>query len=106
LKRQRRDVVGFSNTIRELREVSSDSDTDSDNEANMAPPEPSFSYAESTSISFAEESFFSRVDKMSLELDGLVRFVRRGVESLAGGSAEVAPTFGILAFNLEDWDRG
>jgi gamma-tubulin complex component 5 len=84
----------------------SDSDSDSDYEMNIAPPEPSFSYAASTTISFVEESFFSRVDRMSSELAGLVRFIRRGVEDLASGSGEVASTFGILAFNLEDWDRG
>jgi gamma-tubulin complex component 5 len=86
--------------------MSDDSDTDSDDEAAMSPPEPSFSYTASFDASFAEEDFFSRIDRMTRELDGLVRFVRRGVESLAGGSGEVAPTFGILAFNLEDWDRG
>ena len=102
LKRQRRDVVGFSTSIRELEDTS-DSDSDSDVEV---PLEPSFSYAASTAISFVEESFLSRVDKMSSELDGLVRFIRRGVESLAGGSSAGAPTFGILAFDLEDWDRG
>jgi len=34
-----------------------------------------------------------------------VRFVRRGVESLAGGVGEAAPAFGVLAFALEDWDN-
>ena len=39
------------------------------------------------------------------ELDALVRFVRRGVESLAAGAGEAAPAFGVFAFALEDWDR-
>ena len=64
--------------------------------------EPSFSAT--ASISFAEESFADRVGKMSSELDALVRFVRRGVESLANGSSEAASAFEIFAFVLEDWD--
>ena len=47
----------------------------------------------------------ARLDKMSSELDALVRFVRRGVESLAAGTSEAAPAFGIFAFALGDWDR-
>lgn len=107
LKRQRNNVVGFSTGLRELQATSeSDSESDEDEDGHLELPEPSFSYAASTTISFVEESFFSRVERMSSELDGLVRFIRRGVEGLSGGSGEVAPTFGILAFNLEDWDRG
>jgi len=34
----------------------------------------------------------------------LVRFVRRGVESLANAVGNAVSTFGILAFALEDWD--
>jgi gamma-tubulin complex component 5 len=66
-------------------------------------PEPSFSTT--ASVSYAEEGFQNRMDKMSSELDGLVRFLRRGVESLAGGTGEAAPAFGVLAFALEDWDN-
>ncbi|KZT71569.1 hypothetical protein DAEQUDRAFT_749911 [Daedalea quercina L-15889] len=82
----------------------SDSDLDADPlEANA--PEPSFSLGASTTMSAADESFVDRLDKMSSELDALVRFIRRGVESLAAGSGEAAPAFGIFAFALEDWDR-
>jgi gamma-tubulin complex component 5 len=106
LNRQRRDVVGFSNSLRELETISdSDSDSDSD-EIDAGPPDPSFSYSASNTISFDQDNVLSRLDKMSIELDSLVRFVRRGVENLSGGSGDVALTFGILAFNLEDWDRG
>jgi len=86
--------------------LSDDSDTGSEDEASIFPPESSFSYVESLNTSFGEEDFFKRIDRMSRELDGLVRFVRRGVESLSRGNGDVALTFGILAFNLEDWDRG
>ena len=108
LKRQRKNIIGFSQSIlAQTPDSSSDSeDEERDNGMSLeAGAEPSFSLAASTSISFVEESFYVRVDKMSLELDALVRFVRRGVESLAGGAGEAASTFGIFAFTLEDWDR-
>jgi gamma-tubulin complex component 5 len=62
------------------------------------------SYSMGPSASSADGGFLDRVDKMTSELDGLVRFVRRGTESLAGGTGDAAPTFGVLAFALDDWD--
>ncbi|KAK0467793.1 Spc98 family-domain-containing protein [Desarmillaria tabescens] len=79
-KRARRDVIGFSQF---MEDDSDSSDSDEEFEAFVAP-----------------ESSFS----MSSELDALVRFVRRGAESLAGGTGEAAATFGVIAFTLEDWD--
>jgi gamma-tubulin complex component 5 len=100
--KQRRNVIGFSQSFQGPPESSEDeSDNDADND--VPPPEPSFTFAIS-SVSSVDEGFFSRLDKMSSELDGLVRFVRRGVESLAGGTGDAAPAFGVLAFALEDWD--
>jgi gamma-tubulin complex component 5 len=75
-----------------------------DMEAELQLPEPSISMAAS-SVSSVEDGFYGQIDKMSSELDGLVRFVRRGVESLAGGTGEAAPAFAVLAFALEDWDN-
>lgn len=100
LKRQRGNVIGFSQSFRSLLSLDSDSDEAED------PDSPSFSLgATSTSMSSGEDdNFLSRVEAMSNELNVLVRFVRRGVESLAGGVGEAAPTFGVLAFTLEDWD--
>ena len=103
-RKQRRNVVGFSQLFQ-------DEDDSSDQEENEAggtehssdPLEPSFSVLSSSIVS-VEEDFFVRVERMSSELDGLVRFLRRGVESLAGGTGEAAPAFGVLAFALEDWD--
>ena len=57
-----------------------------------------------TSLTSTEQDFFVRCEKMSIELDGLVKFIRRSVESLAGGTSEAATAFGVLAFGLEDWD--
>jgi len=57
-----------------------------------------------SSISFAEESFTVNIDRISDELDGLVRYVRKAVDVMAGGSSETTKTFGILSFMLEEWD--
>ena len=99
LKRQRGNVIGFSQSFRSL--VSLDSDSD---EAEDDGDSPSFSLGATSMTSGEDDNFLSRVEAMSNELNGLVRFVRRGVESLAGGVGEAAPTFGVLAFTLEDWD--
>ncbi|OBZ70494.1 Gamma-tubulin complex component 5 [Grifola frondosa] len=103
-RQQKKNIIGFSMSLREAR-ISSDSDSDTDGDlAEGNDVEPSFSMATS-SISFAEEGFVTRLDRMSTELDALVRFIRRGVESLAAGTGEAAAAFGIFAFALEDWDR-
>jgi gamma-tubulin complex component 5 len=99
-RRQRKNVIGFVQSLQDSLDSSDEDDFDVD--AKDA-PEPSFT--SSVSVSYTEEGFNTRMDKMSLELDGLVRFLRRGVESLAGGSSEAAPAFGVLAFALEDWDN-
>ncbi|KAH0588057.1 hypothetical protein H2248_006785 [Termitomyces sp. 'cryptogamus'] len=99
-RQQRRNTIGFSQSLRDFHDSSSSEDDD-DIESTEA-PEPSFSV--NTSMSYAEEGFQARMDKMSSELDGLVRFLRRGVESLAGGAGEAASAYGVLAFALEDWD--
>ena len=103
-RRQRKNVIGFVQSLQDSID-SSDEDEDEDKfDVGVKDAlEPSF--ASSTSVSYAEEGFNTRMDRMSLELDGLVRFLRRGVESLAGSSSEAAPAFGVLAFALEDWDN-
>ncbi|KAI0068599.1 hypothetical protein BV25DRAFT_11798 [Artomyces pyxidatus] len=103
-RRQRKNIISFSQTALDADE-SSDSDSELEDEDLLQGrgPEPSFSMV--ASVSFEEEGFASRVQKMTEELDGLVRYVRRGVESLAGGATEAASTFGIFAFALEDWDN-
>ena len=97
-------MIGFSTS---LLEAGNSSDSDSELDADpleASAPEPSFSLGQST-MSAPDESFVDRLDKMSSELDALVRFIRRGVESLAAGWGEAAPAFGVFAFALEDWDR-
>ena len=101
-RRQRRNVIGFSQTISKPTIDESDSSSSSDADEDLVSAvEPSFS----ATVSFAEETFVDRVGKMSSELDALVRFVRRGVESLAAGTSEAAPAFEVFAFTLEDWDQ-
>lgn len=106
-KRQRRNVIGFSRTSLDLRDSSDDDDSDledAEQSALLVDPEPTSSAAAVSFASSSDEDIFRRMDKMSAELDGLVRFVRRGVESLAGGVGDAGLVFGVLAFALEDWD--
>lgn len=57
-----------------------------------------------TSISFAEDSFIIKVDRISEELEGQVQYVKKAVDVLGGGSSDVASTFGIFSFMLEEWN--
>lgn len=92
-------MIGFSQSLRDTEETSDD-DSDLEDDLGGA-AEPSYSMGVSAS---ADGGVFGRVDKMASELDGLVRFIRRGTESLAGGTGDAASAFGVLAFALEDWD--
>ena len=97
-KWSRKNVIAFSQSVH-----AEDDSSDEDEAETMDedPPEPSYSMLDA---SVNSEDFLVRVEKMSVELDSLIRFLRRGVESLAGGCSEAAPAFGVLAFSLEDWD--
>jgi gamma-tubulin complex component 5 len=107
-RKQKRNVIGFSQFLQDEDDDSSDQEENGGAEGiehSNDPLEPSsFSVLSSSVVSLEEENFFVRVERMSSELDGLVRFLRRGIESLAGGTGEAAPAFGVLAFALEDWD--
>jgi len=112
--KQKRDVIGFSQFLQDKDDEDDSSDQEEyvgaeggiEHSINNDPLEPSsFSVLNSsTNVCLGEEEFFVRVERMSTELDGLVRFLRRGIESLAGGTGEAASAFGVLAFTLEDWD--
>ena len=104
-RKQKRNVIGFSQILQDDDDDddSSDQEENEGEDAKHSGEPPSFSILSSSVVSI-EEDFFVRVERMSSELDGLVRFLRRGVESLAGGTGEAAPAFGVLAFALEDWD--
>lgn len=101
-------MVGFAQPLSgphdsPSEEESTDEDEDEDAGFGRDAAEPSSLMASSTFMADDMPSF-DRLDKMSKELDGLVRFLRRGVESLAGGTGDAAQAFGVLAFALEDWD--
>ena len=103
-RRQRRDVIGFSVPLSIDPEDDSDTDTDLDTDADKIEGEEALEPSFSAAPSFVEEDFSTRLEKLSGELDGLVRYVRRGTESLARGTSDTASAFGMLAFALEDWD--
>jgi len=103
-RKQRRNIIGFSQSLLDTEHTSDDdSELDEGDDFGIGNvTEPSYSVGPSASL--ADGGFLDRIDTMTSELDGLVRFVRRGTESLAGGTGEAASAFGVLAFALEDWD--
>ncbi|KAF5333611.1 hypothetical protein D9611_002761 [Ephemerocybe angulata] len=103
LKSQQLNVIGFAPASASFRAESSDEDSDEEFDEEGPAPETSFS-SMIQGEGYRVDDMFGTIEQMSKELDGLVRFVRRGVESLSGGVSEAAATFGVLAFALEDWD--
>ncbi|KIJ56553.1 hypothetical protein M422DRAFT_238178 [Sphaerobolus stellatus SS14] len=94
-------VVGFvENLPREESESESDFSEEEEAEGEASATSSSVSVR---SVSYESHDFSTRIERISLELDGLVRFISRGVESLASGAGDSAPTFGMLAFSLQDW---
>ncbi|KAF8528848.1 Spc98 family-domain-containing protein [Hysterangium stoloniferum] len=93
------DIIAFTEQL-PPSDMSDSTDTE-DSEESVGEVAGTF---ENCSISNSEDSFMSRLSHISQELDGLVRFVRRGIESLAAGTGDASTTFGILAFDLESWD--
>jgi len=104
--RKRRNIVGFSQPLTEDELSSSDYDVDDDSRDPSVLRDPTIETEtfSTMNVTGSPEEIAERLDKFSSELDGLVRFIRRGVESLAGGTNEAASAFGVLAFALEDWD--
>ena len=100
-RQRRQNIIGFLQSLQE-DSLSSDDEDDDDEDVDVA-IEPSVSMLGDSSP-YGEGNFFARVERMSSELDGLIRFLRRGIETLAGGTSEAAPAFGVLAFSLQDWD--
>jgi gamma-tubulin complex component 5 len=83
-------------------------ETDHTSDEDSEPDEPNeFTLGNALQPSYspsADGDFIDRIDKMTSELESLVKFIRRGTENLAGGAGEAAGVFGVLAFALEDWD--
>ncbi|PPQ63136.1 hypothetical protein CVT24_005776 [Panaeolus cyanescens] len=80
-RRMKRNIVGFS-AVAPNEDESSEEEDDYEFSVDIQPPEPS--YSQSLSGPSGRE-FPAHVEKMSSELDGLVKFLRRGTESLASG---------------------
>lgn len=99
-RRIRKNVIGFSQPGARFDTDNSSSDTDVDEEGLKEAPETSFSIAPS----FAEEDLSEQLEKLSSELDSLVRYIRRCTENLSSGTSDAAQASGILAFTLDDWD--
>jgi gamma-tubulin complex component 5 len=100
-RRERRNVVSFSREDAALSASSSEDDED-DAESMI---EASYSVTESHVQEEGGGAVARRLERMSVELDAHVRFVRRGAEALASSAGEGSGAFGVLAFALEDWDR-
>ncbi|KAI6013730.1 Spc98 family-domain-containing protein [Pisolithus microcarpus] len=98
-RRIRKDVIGFSQPGARFDTDDSSSDADVDEEGLKEAPETSFSIAPS----FAED-LSEQLEKLSSELDSLVRYIRRCTENLSSGTSDAAQASGILAFTLDDWD--
>lgn len=113
-RRNERNTVGFVDGVTPSEAGTSSSSSDGEiNEGDLERDEEVLAAMVSermnrpslaSSMSFAEESFTVKIDRVSDELDGLVRYVRKAVDVLAGGSNETSATFGVLAFMLEEWD--
>lgn len=89
IRRQRRNVVSFSQD--HLDESSSSSEEEYDVEQSFV-----------SSINVPDDGEELDLGKMEGELDSLVRYIRRGVEGQLIG--EGGGVFEVLAFALEDWD--
>ena len=100
---ERSTTIGFATSSRETVVQTSDSESDLEDEDDGLRFDPR-SYR-MPSVSRDVQQLSGKIIEMQDELDGLVRFVRREVEGLAGGTSVAASTFSILAFALEDWDR-
>jgi gamma-tubulin complex component 5 len=96
-------AIRFATSLRETTVQTSDSESDPEDEVDELRLGPRSYRMPSASRDVRQIS--SEITEMQDELDRLVRFVRREVEGLAGGTSAAASTFSILAFALEDWDR-
>lgn len=104
-RRQRRNVIGSTDApVWRWEEEEDSSDEEADEEGGNLDFIADYS-------SFGEnagdlpDSSPERIEKLSKELDSLVKSVRRGVETLAESDGDMGASFGVLAFSLEDWDQ-
>ncbi|KZT50429.1 hypothetical protein CALCODRAFT_188828 [Calocera cornea HHB12733] len=96
---RKQNIVGFSEDI-----LSDDDSSESEDDAFPQQSIVEQSMSMGATISFADETIAARIDRMSNEMDRLVRYLRRGAEKIASDGGPDAATFEVLAFCLEDWD--
>lgn len=113
----RKNVIGFLESMRFDETESSSSGDDLpaveiDEEERIPHGRPSLGNQTTSYLSFTvpiqeeEEDGTSTVqlDKLSTDLDSMVKFIRKSIESLSVGTSEAAATFGVFSFMLGDWD--
>ncbi|KAF5393078.1 hypothetical protein D9757_001260 [Collybiopsis confluens] len=104
-RRRRKNVISLSPAANAYPETDSSSESEVDYHlADMDYSSVSLNASSSSTFMESGGDSAARINKMSTDLAGLIRFVRRGIETLAGGVGDASATFGVLAFSLEDWD--
>lgn len=98
-RRERRNIVSFSQEAEEWSNSSEEEDED-----EMAQSLASLRTRD-VDEDEGDGGITERMDKIAVELDAHVRLVRRGVETLSMGSDDDAGVFGVLSFLLQDWDQ-
>jgi gamma-tubulin complex component 5 len=101
---RRKGSIGFARAPRGAA-LASDSESDLDEEEALRHGPFGSHYHNVPPVSRDGQQLFGDIYEMQDELGKLVRFVRREVEGLAGGTSGTASTFSVLAFALEDWGR-
>lgn len=82
-----------------FEDTSDEEDSDDEDQSMMG------GLATTSFVSFAEEGFSLRVERMDRDLAGLLGFIKRSVEGLATSapSPDVREVYGILAWRLQAW---
>lgn len=96
-RKLRRNTMSFSSST-VLSDSSEDDDDDDDGEEQEV--------EEGVSIVSKDlvEDLPTQVETVSRELDGVVRFLRRGVETLSNQASGDGGSFGVLEARLREWD--
>lgn len=100
LRRESRNIVSYDQIPSFLEDDSESSESELDESILREEHEDLQSFA-AQSISESDD-IVSQNDKMSRDLDRLVRYIRREVEHFA--LSEEIPLLDVLAFSLQDWD--
>ena len=102
LRRESRNVVSFSGALLSGSDSES-SDDDIDRSILSSDVErAAYLAAAKDTDAFSERTFIAYHEKLTVELDELVRFIRRSLQTLLRGSR--GSSFEVFAFSLEDWD--